>query len=238
MSFIINPYSFGPGGGGATDPHWSNVVSLLHFNGADGSTTFNDEVTGTTWARKSGAQIDTAQSKFGGSSGIFPAGVNSNYGCIDSNTDANFAMGSGDFTFEGFLRISSSKGGARIIFDQRPLTQGAYPVLYVSSSGIYYYVAGSNRISGSGVNLAGAWQHWAVCRSSGTTRLFLGGTKVGSDYTDSNNYLGNKFRYGNTSSAENYDNLLGGWLDECRITKGVARYTADFTPPTAAFPSG
>lgn len=223
----------------ATDPHWANVISLLHFNGIDGSTTFTDEVSGVTWSATSGAEIDTSQSKFGGASGLFPAGVNSGYGRIDSNTDAGFALGSGDWTIEGFLFLNYSKSGARIILDQRPLANGLYPTIYVVDSKLVYFVDGRDRITSavSAISTSGVQQHWAICKASGTTRMFIGGAQSGSDYTDGNTYGGNKFRYGNTSSANNFDNILDGWLDECRITKGVARYTANFMPPSAPFPN-
>lgn len=223
----------------ATDPYWANVISLLRFNGTDGSTTFTDEVSGVTWSATSGAEIDTAQSKFGGASGLFPAGVNSGYGRIDSNTDANFALGSGDWTIEGFLFLNSSKSGARIILDQRPLANGLYPTIYVDGGTLVYYVNSAARITSavSAISTSGVWQHWAICKASGTTRMFIGGTQSGGNYTDGNTYAGNKFRYGNTSAANNFDNILGGWLDECRITEGVGRYTSDFTPPPAPFPN-
>jgi hypothetical protein len=53
-----------------TDPSFASVSALLHFDGSDGSTTFTD-VTGTIWTANGNAQIDTAQSVFGGASGLF-----------------------------------------------------------------------------------------------------------------------------------------------------------------------
>ena len=60
----------GFGDGTAPEPQWSNVKYALHFDGADGSTTFAD-VKGHTITPYGNAQIDTAQSMFGGASGLF-----------------------------------------------------------------------------------------------------------------------------------------------------------------------
>lgn len=224
--------------GGPTDPMWASVISLLHFEGADGSTTFTDQVSGTTWTRTAGASIGTSQHKFGSSAGLFPVALNNGYGCITSNSNAGFAFGTGDFTIEWHHRLSTSKTGFRIILDSRPTgTNGLYPTIYVDGSNIYYYANTGTRISSASgvINLTGTWQHGALCRASGVTRLFIAGTQVGSSYTDSNNYVNQRFRFGNTGTSDSFENILEGWLDECRITK-AARYTSNFTPPASPFP--
>lgn len=234
---IINPYRYGTPP--ATDPYWANVISLLHFDGTDGSTTFTDEVSGVTWTATSGAELDTATSKFGSASGLFPVAVNSGYGRIDSNTDAGFALGSGDWTIEGFIRLTGSKTGARIILDQRPLANGLYPTIYVNGNTLVYYTNSAARITSSPgtITVVGTWQHWAICKASGTTRMFIDGVQSGGNYTDGNTYLGSTCRIGNTSAADNFDNILNGWVDDIRRTKGVGRYTSNFTPPSGPFPN-
>ena len=229
----------GAGSSVLPDPYWANVISLLHFDAANGTTTFTDAVVGTTWSRVSGAEISTTKARFGGSSASVPAAVNSGYGCITSNGNSAFAFGTGDFTIEGFLNVSTSKSGFRFVFDTRPTgVNGAYPSLYVDGTSLVYYQGGAARITGTNaISLVDAWVHWAVSRVSGVTRLFVNGTQVGSSYTDATNYANQRFRLGNTSSADNFDSILGGYLDECRITKGVGRYSLSFTPPTIPYPS-
>lgn len=222
------------------DPYFANVISLLHFEGSDASTTFTDQIAGRSWSVTSGAEIDTAQAKFGSASGLFPTGVNSNFGRIDSDTDADFALGTGDFTLEGWVRLDGTKSGFRFIGDFRPVgtSGGLYPSIYVNGTTLIFLTNNIARItSASGVMVTtGSWQHWAISRVSGVTRMFVDGVQRGSSYTDSNSYIGSRCRYGQTGASNSTDNLIGGWLDDCRITKGVGRYSANFTPPTSAFP--
>lgn len=84
---------------------------------------------------------------------------------------------------------------------------------------------------------ATTWTHIALCRSGSSTRLFLDGVQTGSTYTDTNNYLGpaNRPVIG-ASGLSLGGSALNGYIDDLRITK-FARYTANFTPPTAAFPT-
>lgn len=215
------------GGGGGGDPYWGNVVSLLHFDGADGSTTFTDQ-TGKAWTA-TGATLSTAIAKYGSASGNF----NSAARYIDA-TSGDFTFGTGDFTIELWLYRGGQTAG-QILFDLRPAsTSGLYPTIYLSSSTVRYYTNGADRISG-GTAASSTWVHIALARSSSVTRLFVGGVQVGGDYSDANNYIGTRARVGN--GGDNPISQPPGHIDELRITKGVARYTSNFTPPTAAFPN-
>jgi len=77
------------------------TVSLLQFDGSDGSTTFTDGATGGThtWSASGNAQIDTAQYKFG-QSGLFDGAGDK----IVSDYSSDWNLGSGDFTIDGFVR--------------------------------------------------------------------------------------------------------------------------------------
>jgi hypothetical protein len=75
----------------------------------------------------------------------------------------------------------------------------------------------------------GQWYHLAYSRSSGTGRLFINGILVASA-SDSTNYTSTSFTVGGISTQ-----YFNGYIQDLRVTRGVARYTATFTPPTAAF---
>lgn len=215
----------------ASDPYWANVSALLHLDGANGSTTFTDQ-TGKTWTRNAGAVISTAQSKFGGAS-LKCAGATLD--SIDSPSSADFTMGTGDFTIEFWLYLSTTSG-FQIFVDLRPTsTEGLYPTIYSNGTSLIYYTNSADRITSASLTTAN-WQFIALSRVSGTTRLFRNGTQVGSSYTDSNNYIGTRLRLGNSGTGSTTP-LYDGHEDDVRITKGVGRYSANFTSPTAAFPN-
>lgn len=209
------------------------VKLLMHCNGTDGATTTADSSVSTHAITLSGgAQLDTAQFKFGASSILFNG--TSAYATIANTSD--FTFGTGDFTIEAFIRLNAGSK-TQLVYDGRPLsTAGYYPTIYVSSANkLIYYTNSAIRITGTTNITTGAWHHIAYCRSGTTGRLFLNGVLEGS-WTDSGTYLGSTSRPVLGASG---DDLAGGWLDgwidEVRIQKGNASYTAAFTPPSTEF---
>jgi hypothetical protein len=182
------------------------------------------------------AQISTSVSKFGGGSIAFNASANTYLSQNPATTDM-YAFGSGDFTIEYWLYLSSTTG-IQTVYDGRPngSSSAAVPTIYITSGSIRYLVSAVDRITGSTLS-TGQWYHIAVARSGGSTRMFINGTQAGSTYTDSTVYLNSANRpfIGGDSNTPN-NNLLNGYIDDLRITKGYARYTANFTAPTAPFP--
>ncbi len=221
------------GGGGPTDPNFSNVVSLIHFDGSNGSTTFTDQIAGRTWTRGGPPMaISTAQSKFGGAS--LGSGGTSSY--LFSDTPASdFTFGTGDFTLELWHRTPASFPSFWFILDFRSAPTQVKPTLFYNG-GWLYYVNGATRITGSTASTS-TWYHIAISRVSGTTRLFINGTQQGSNYTDSNNYV--QCRAAINAPGDNIGGGFGAdaYWDDLRITKGVGRYSSNFTAPTAAFPN-
>jgi hypothetical protein len=183
------------------------------------------------------AQLSTAVSKFGGSSMSFDG--TGDYLISSPNAAVLNTFGTGDFTVEFWMNSVSfaNVNNEKIVFDCRPLsTDGLYPCIYFLNGQIRYFVNSADRITGSTLN-TGQWYHVALARSGSSTKLFVDGTQVGSTYTDTNNYLCGANRpiiasRGHTLGEYNYN----GYIDDLRITKGYARYTSNFTPPTLPFP--
>jgi hypothetical protein len=180
------------------------------------------------------AQISTTQSKFGGSSMYFDG--TGDYLVTDAPSTDLFAFGSGDFTIE-FWVYFNSVSGFPVPYDGRASgANSTTPTIYLVSGTIRYYVSAADRITGSTLS-ASTWYHVAICRVASQTKMFIDGTQVGSTYADTTVYTNtvNRPIIGGDGNAPG-SNGLNGYIDDLRITKGIARYTANFTAPTAAFP--
>jgi hypothetical protein len=215
----------------ATD---TNTVALLHGDGSNNSTTITDSSNlAANWTAAGNAKLSTGTKKFGTASISFD-GSSSSY-IYPTAASSNFAY-PGDFTIEFWL-YASSLTSSQVFYDGRPAgTNGAYPTIYYSGTSLNYLANSSIVITGSALSTS-TWYHIAVCRSGTTTRMFIDGTQTGSSYTsDTTSYLGSTSRpYLGASSGFGADAALNGFMDDIRITKGQARYTANFTAPTAAF---
>jgi hypothetical protein len=180
------------------------------------------------------AQISTSVKKFGTGSLKFDG--TGDYLVVNGQT-SDFAFGTGDFTIEFWLYINTASV-AQIIYDGRPSgVQTTQPCVYVMNDGtIRYYVSNLDRITGSSLSTS-TWYHIALARSGTSTKLFVNGTQSGSTYSDSTNYTNTLGRPVIGVDGFNGANQLNGYIDDLRITKGVARYTSAFTPPSAQLPA-
>lgn len=210
-----------------SDPHFANVELLLHMDGSNGSTTFVDSSSRARTIIAGASTISTAQSRFGGSSCLIP----SNPGGATMKELSGWGLGSGDFTIEMFIYGRPTLGSPLVGLVS---WGGAY------SYSFYWQINDTNFFSnGSGFVphglVDGQWNHIAITRASGSMRYFVNGAQVGSTWSRTTNYIGvvNRPTIG-THDASTQG--LGTHIDELRITKGVARYTENFTPPTAPFP--
>ena len=203
----------------------TNTTLLLNFtNGGilDATSKNNLQTVG-------GAAISTAQSKFGGSSMAFDG--SGDYLTIPNNV--LFALGTGDFTIEcwAYLTAGSNNGLWQLASSAFPGVAGLAVSLFSGQWNIYYQ--NGSQIYGYGTVTTGAWYHVALVRQSGSLYIYSNGVKytVASDTT---NYTGTTLVIGGYYSTSQ---LWNGYIDDFRITKGLARYTANFTPPTQAFPT-
>jgi hypothetical protein len=179
------------------------------------------------------AQIDTTVKKYGTGSVEFDASGDGL--SIPASPDLQFLTR--PFTVEAWVYIKAGTTTGVIIYDNRsPDTANLGFNFYLEQSGgLYRLVLGtalSNWILGS-YNLAREqWHHVAVTRDGNTFRIFTNGSLAGTfNGSSTQNFTNSVARIGygvNGSQANSY-------FDDVRVTKGVARYTANFTPPTAAF---
>lgn len=230
---ILNPHLF-------SDPHRASVSLHLPFDGADASTSFPDVGPKNKTATPVGnVQIDTAQSKVGGASGLFDGAGDGLH--IASDTD--FEFGSGDFTVEGWLRLNALNTFQGILAkraDSSGAPFGPFVFAVDGSNRLVWYAAINNAawalISTPATTLtSGVWYHFAYTRQGTSARTFLDGALIGTG-TLSGTLVTNASDVTVGLSAANNSLGFNGWLDELRVTKGVARYTATFTPPPGPLP--
>lgn len=224
--------------GGGGDPYWANVSSLLHFDGANGSTTFTDQK-GLVWTPVNSAAISTAQYKFGGASSQFlpspPLGGGGVAQRITTPDDASLRFGTGNFTIEGWFRPAAPNLDNGAFWIKGNNTTGGIG-LGVTPTACKFRANGSNDLTPSATISTTAFTHIAFCREGTTRRIYVGGVQVGSDTLSFDHNDTSSVIVG--SSAGDTRFAYNGYIDDLRVTKGVCRYPGGttFTPPTAAFP--
>ena len=211
------------------DPYFANVSVLLHMNGSNGSTTFTDS---SSYAHavtpRGNAQISTEQSKFGGAAGFFDG---TSDGLSVAENDA-LKLGTGDFTIE--LQAYRTGTGSKDRFLVELGNGAGYLLRWASNGNLQFYIQSSLACFYTFSFTLNTWYHLAVARSGSSVKMFVDGSEVASG-TSSNSASANS-NVGISSNQAGTSDYFQGYLDEVRITKGVARYTANFTPPTAPFP--
>ena len=147
-------------------------------------------------------------------------------------SNADFTFGTGDFTIEFWMKHGAT-GSYDLLYDARRSSTDIAPMLYLVSGKIKYYTDGNDKITGTTDISHDSWHHIALCRSSGSTKLFLNGVQEGSTYSDSNSYVAKLNRPVIGGEGPNFaNNPFGGFLSNLRVVKGTALYTSNFTPPT------
>ena len=224
------------------DPDFLNVSLLLHGDGTNGSTTITDSSPSPKTVTAVGnAQISTAQSKFGGAS-LFSDGIGDALSVAGLSALSQFTMLGVVATYECWIYRNIIQVGLRSVFASFGTAEVGWAIFLDGSTG---FQIGRN---GGVVNVplsagftTGNWQHLVVQSDGTTIKIYRNGILVGSIAASDN--LGGRgaittvtqdFRI--FSRRANNEFALEGYIDDFRITNGVARYDANFTPPTAPFP--
>lgn len=218
------------------DPYFAFVVLLLHFDGTNGSTAFTDS-SSNNWTMTAGgnAQLSTATPKYGTACGVFD-GVGD---YVDAPSSGLFSSASTDFTIEAWIN-PNTVAATRIILSTRPSGADRGISFYINTSGklsFNAWDASGNAIaivSSSASISTSAYTHVAVTKNGSNYTLWINGVADGtvSTATAVGPTASCSVSRDRTVSGREFDGLI----DELRFTIGVARYTADFVPPTAAFP--
>lgn len=212
------------------DPFFSSVTLLMEANPGG---IVDLSLNAYTVTANNGAALSSTQSMFGGQSFSFLNGGSNNGSFTFSGAGAPLLLGAGDFTLEmwcytatgGDLLASKTSVGATValwsVDGSRALTLGKQGIIRVVTSAV-------------GVP-PNQWNHIALTRASGTVRQFINGVLDATTAADATTWTADATAVIGTSVGGNNNSAF--YMDQIRITVGVARYTVTFSVPSAPFPT-
>lgn len=216
-------------------PGADNVSLLLHMDDLSGSTAFIDSSTNNFQLTAFGnAQIDTVTKKFGNGSAYFDG--NGDYILGPNNTALSF--GTGDFTVECWVYPVTLGGlASKTIVGKHDHFIGANWVMQIvpGTGQIQFYVEPGNLVVQSSLSVPlNQWTHVAVTKNSGVYRIFINGVQSG--VANNNDNIPSTLPLSIGADRTGYSvTAFNGFIDELKITKGVASYTSNFTPQNEPF---
>lgn len=212
----------------------ANTKLLMNFNRAQSNLVAIDSSSNNFTVSRGGNATQGTHSPFGlvGGSAYFDG--TGDFFAVQASSA--MPTGTGDFTIELFAKINAI-GSAQMLFSSQ--ASGAYvnspDILLTAAGKIQIGFNSTNPILGTSTLVTNTWYHIALCRVSGTTRLFINGAVDGS-YSDTANYVSTPGRpwigiyaYNGTSYPFN------GYITNVRITHGQGRYSGAFTVPNTPF---
>jgi hypothetical protein len=174
------------------------------------------------------AQVSTTQYKWGTTSMKFDG--TGDYLSMPSNQGA--ALGTGDWTIECWVYLSSATT-QQIFLDTRATgTDNGYAFYMTAGSKLSLFTSNTAVLTSTSSLSANAWVYIAMTRTSGTVRAYINGTldATTASYSTAMNCPGSILVGGGVGAV----NLVNGYIQDLRITKGIAR---TITTPTGAFPT-
>ena len=215
-----------------TDPDFSSVVLLLDFAGADEATDIIDlSASAHVDTFNGNAQVDTAIQALGENTLL----LDGTGDFIHFPDSADWDFGTGDFTVECHFQ-SSIDARTGVLFSNRFDTSTGWSIQHISGTAL-------RLLNGDSSLKAETWNptedqmfHVAISREGTNLRMFIDGVELGTATTDSTDFSGSTSTLAVGALPIPAQNVAGS-IGAVRITKGVARYTANFTPPTVFYPA-
>jgi hypothetical protein len=229
---------------GPADQYFNNNILLLHMDGVSGSRSFIDNSpTNATMLTAGFVMVDTAQYKYGNASAFFNRSATTSL--RTSALPIVFDLGTGDFTIEGWFYFKENNIGYQPLMSSYVAAdQTGWLLTTETNHFLNFYSASNTTWNNTKTTTArpalSTWTHLAVTRQSGTINIWASGVNISSGGSGGTNpiRLGNfiaigHYPYYSSPAIRTFD----GYIDDIRITKGIARYTTNFTPPTFEFPN-
>lgn len=217
---------------GDSDTDFASVSSLLHMD-----TDFSD-IIGHSWTLVDSPVVDGSIKKFGAGSGHFfptaPYGGGGVAARITAADHASLRMGTVDFCIEGWFRPQAPQISTGVWFKKGENTAGGISCAISPTSVLFRCLNTTDTVAAYAFS-ATEFTHVAFVRASDVITIYIAGVAVVSE--------ARVFDHNDTSvvtiGCSASDTRFGytGHIDDMRITKGIPRYTVDFTPPAAPFPN-
>lgn len=209
---------------------------LLHCNGTDASTSFPDaSPSGHTVTANGDAHVEVDQSKFGGASAQFDG--TGDYLSVPNNSDWDF--GTGDYTVDCWVWRNGDQANYAGLVAGASSSSVKWILSFMDNPGNtnkWRFYDGTDQAASSSTISNQTWTHIAAVRYGNTLTIYQGGASVGTADCTGNtvNSAGTGLAIGRlfTDSDSYYFN---GYIDESRISKGIARWTSNFTPPARPY---
>ncbi|MDP1956266.1 MAG: LamG-like jellyroll fold domain-containing protein [Polaromonas sp.] len=225
---------------GPIDLAMDSVSLLLHGDGIDGAVSIADSSLAPKPVTVGGnAKISTTQSKFGGAALFFDG--TQDYVSLPS--DSSLYMGASDFTIEMWIyKLGNNSNQSRLWNPNGDSYADVYMGIDEQGRLVHYGSWSGNSWNAwsgaSGTIPNNVWRHVALVRSGGTVTSYVDG--VGTVMTSTLGFatlFDGNYAHVIGGQGVGADRAFNGYIDEVRVSKGVARYTANFIPPTQAFPN-
>ena len=242
MTALIDPYRFVVV---ETDPYWSNVVLMMRTNGSlteltGVATTFAQTGDGTVEAITPPSGLYATSYRQPNSTTAESHAVHGRSEIDDTLNPYHFPVGT-DFTLELWMRPTQLASNMGVLAGNHNYPNAGSFTIQMGTTGAIGITFGSGPtfiFSTTGIIAIDNWYHVAVTRSSTTVRVFVNGVQVASGTYNGVLNAAQTFNIISVGKGIAADNpSFKGYIQEARITKGVARYTAGFSVPTAPFPT-
>ena len=209
-----------------TDAYYNDLVLATPLFGIDDdvSNQINSGSTKKVMTNLGNVAPSSAQSNFYGGSYVFDNASDK----ITTPNSSDWQFGTGDFTVECWYYMNNTSSSQVFVENWQSPNTGWQIYHRSSDSKIVWYANTAAKVATDVPGIANKWTHVAVCRTNGTTKIYLDGVEHGSA-SDTINYLTSTVLcIGSQQSTDT--NHMDGYLQDVRVYKGVAKYTSNFIP--------
>jgi len=216
---------------------------LLHSDGANNSETFIDETAKTVTAIGN-ARMDTSNTKFGSSSADFDG----NNSCLSLADSSDWDFGSGNFSIDFWIKVNSLASNQFIFGQANPGGNrgGTSFWLSISTDGAINFYPSNGSLpdyvltTAAKLTVDSVFHHIAIVRSADVVYCYIDGLQDAAKLSLPASYtlIDVPYQFAVGRMGEYPVSCANCNIDEFRVSKGIARWTSNFTPPTAAYVYG